>query len=184
MLTWPENLWPTTAAVADPDCCCGRCSGYLISDAVQCPARCPPTPAFWNAFGAPARPFPRGATFSDWEGNRPSGKGPRRPTPLSRHAVTEVLAEDCHPMHCSQIYGWLEVTLRTMQRVARPVGGDTRVVWWVPFVGSPKDRSGRIAQTGVPSLTLSCEVLSSSRSCWTKSKGAPTASALVTESGS
>jgi len=41
-----------------------------------------PTPAFGSA-NAPARTFPGGAAFSNRKENRPSGKGPRRPTPLS-----------------------------------------------------------------------------------------------------
>ena len=42
---------------------------------------------------------------------------------ISLDAVAEALPGDCHPMHCPQLFVLLEVTLRTMQRVARPVGG-------------------------------------------------------------
>ncbi len=39
---------------------------------------------------------------------------------------------DCHSVHCSQLSVWLEVTLRTMQKEARPVLG----FWALGFTGA------------------------------------------------
>ena len=68
----------------------------------------------------PLGAFPGGASFQTAGGSRPSGKLPRRPTAFSRDSIAGALSGDCHPMHCPQLGVELEVTLGTMQRVARP----------------------------------------------------------------
>ena len=56
------------------------------------------------------------------EGSRPLREKTSAACGVGRDAVSKALPGDCPPMHCPQLSEYQKVTLRTMQRTARPVG--------------------------------------------------------------
>ena len=102
--------------------------------------------------GTPARPFPGGEAFLGPDGDRPSGKRPRRPTTVSRDSIAEGVAVGCHPMHCPQRHIFREVTLRTMQRMARPVGKGALLIFGGAASRFPGRSMGVTIRCGSPTL--------------------------------